>query len=80
MADYNPDLKYDPASTDPDHAKKVLNKFFSDEKNIIVENGGTLVVDETCTVEIEYDAATTAELAAAPGTDLFQGVMAVKDG
>lgn len=205
VADYNPDLKYDPASTDPDHAGKVLNKFFSDEKNItenncssylikgsdleidvmvdetessdgvpefasltdalyyqpfddhtiklicevpvleginiqgaegkrrevildvnsfdiqfanhsttnaasltvgnntefmvkdgshtagaelaignnafmIIENGGTLVVDETCTVEVEYDAATTVDPAAAPGTDLFQGVMAVKDG
>ena len=31
-------------------------------------------------MEVEYDAATTVDPAAAPGSDLFQGVMAVKDG
>ena len=32
VADYNPDLTYDPASTDPDHAKNVLAKFFDASK------------------------------------------------
>ena len=35
--DYDPELKYDPQSTDPDHEKKVLAKFF-DAAKTAVEN------------------------------------------
>ena len=31
VADYNPDLQYDPASQDPNHAQEVLKKFFKVE-------------------------------------------------
>ncbi len=44
VADYNPDLKYDPNSTDPNHDQKVLNKFFSDEKNIAANNSSSYLV------------------------------------
>lgn len=35
VGDYNPDLVYDPQSTDPDHAAKVLAKFFDDAKALL---------------------------------------------
>lgn len=38
IADYNPDLHYDPNSTDVDHAKKVAAKFFDDTKYISGRN------------------------------------------
>ena len=31
IEDYNPDLKYDPTSTDPNHATECLKKFYRDE-------------------------------------------------
>ena len=44
VADYNPELKYDPASTDPNHAANVLKKFFNDEKATAANNASSYTV------------------------------------
>ena len=44
VADYDPDLKYDPTSTDPNHAAEVLKKFFNDEKATPENNGSSYLV------------------------------------
>ena len=52
VADYNPDLKYDPASTDPNHSAVVLKKFFNDEK-ATAENRTTSYLVKGSDLEID---------------------------
>ncbi|MBQ4248996.1 MAG: S-layer homology domain-containing protein [Clostridia bacterium] len=51
--------------------------------NMLIKSGGKLVIDETCQLEIEYDAASTtaAEGETAPKTpDLKNGIIVIEDG
>ena len=45
---------------------------------MVIESGGILVIDESCTNEVEYDAATTTGEGTAP--DLTNGEITIKDG
>ncbi|MBQ7264637.1 MAG: hypothetical protein IJS61_00910 [Firmicutes bacterium] len=46
---------------------------------MVIKKGGVLIVDETCTNEVEYDAATTVDPATAD-TSMMNGAITVEDG
>lgn len=52
--DYDPTLSYDPASTDVDHAKKVMAKFYKDEA-FTAENNAASYIVKGSDMEIDVD-------------------------
>lgn len=54
--DYDPSLSYDPASTDVDHAKKVMAKFYKEEAFTAENNAASYIVKGS---DMEIDVVTT---------------------
>ncbi|WP_407384848.1 dockerin type I repeat-containing protein [Ruminococcus sp.] len=52
--DYNPELSYDPTSTDVDHAKKIMAKFYKDEA-FTAENNAASYIVKGSDMEIDVD-------------------------
>ena len=57
--DYDPDLAYDPASTDADHVAKVMNKFYHDEAFTEENNAASYLIKGS---DMEIDVATANEI------------------
>lgn len=47
---------------------------------MLIEEGGTLIIDESCTTEAEYDAATAVDPATDPNKNLTNGEILIKNG
>ncbi len=49
------------------------------DATMLIEKGGVMIIDETCSGEVEYDAATTTSPSTTPG-NLHSGEITIKDG